>query len=86
MKQIQTSVEKKRQAYQQKDEELSELRKKIANQNSDIVEYSAKQRKLNSCIEKLSTSSMLTRLKLKNYTLCFLLMIQLFMLHTTTVT
>lgn len=63
---MEESVEQKRQAYQQKDEELAELRRRIATQNSDIVEYSAKQRRLNSDIEKLSTSSMLLKQKAQN--------------------
>lgn len=60
---MQKSVEEKKNLYNQKNEELSVLRQKIATQNSDIVEYSAKQRRLNSCIDKLSSLSMLLKEK-----------------------
>ena len=52
-------MNEKKKLYQEKDEELGELRKKISSQNADIVEYTEKQRRLNSAIDKLSTSAML---------------------------
>lgn len=60
------NVEEKKALYQKKDEELTSLRNKIASQNTDIVEYTNKQRKLNSCIDKLSTFAMLMAQKAQN--------------------
>ena len=60
---LKESVDAKKESYEQKDAALSDLRKKIATQNSDIVEYSAKQRKLNSVIDRLATASLLLKQK-----------------------
>lgn len=45
---------------------MGELRKKISTQNADIVEYSGKQRRLNSAIDKLATSAMLLQQRAQN--------------------
>lgn len=65
-KELQVSVESKKAEFEKSEEELSNLRKKIASQNSDIVEYSSKQRQLNSYIDKLSGSAMLLDQKSQN--------------------
>lgn len=63
---LENIVNKKHDDLENKENQLDSLRKKMSNQNSDLVDYSSKQRKLNSYIDKLSAYAMLLQQKAQN--------------------